>query len=142
MSSRRPLRIVTPSGKFVYFFLAMIAQAALVVLAWLVLGERAALVIAGPLTLVWVAVAVRVFRDPDVEPYRAPRAWWRLTARPTSGFVVGGLFLARSAQIGVTELWRPDGWLLLPGIVLTALAGIAFLLSSLRLRAGAAGRLA
>lgn len=43
------------------------------------------------LFLAFVVVAARVFRGHG-EALSAPRAWWRMTARPAAGFVLGSYF--------------------------------------------------
>lgn len=142
MASRPRLRIVTPHGKFVYLFLASLAHVAIVAVAGIALGDRVVTTVSALLQLAWLGVAARVFRDPDVEPREAPRAWWRMTARPTSGYVVAGLLLVGTSRLVLLGVTGPDGWEILPGVLVGIVAAAAFLRSSLLLRAGAAGRLA
>lgn len=132
--SRR--RIVDPHAKFVYLLLSSFALVAVYVFLSSTLGSWAGALSAGPLLLVVTGCAVRTFRDPDVEPYEAPREWWRMTARPASGFVVGSLFVAQAAWVAVRAPDEPDSWALLVGAATEAFLGVMFLRSSLRLRAG------
>lgn len=53
-------------------------------------------VIGNALTILFVFVGARSFRGVG-EPLTPPRARWRMTSRPLSGFVVGSLFVLSSA---------------------------------------------
>ncbi len=55
-----------------------------------------------------VLVGVRLFRG-DAEPVGAPRAWWRMTARPLAGFLLAAYFVAdglfaRASTSGVFDV--------------------------------------
>lgn len=129
-------RIVDPHAKFVYLLLSSFVGVGVYVTLTLTLGSWAGALASVPLLLVGTGVAVRSFRDPDVEPYEAPREWWRMTARPASGFVVGSLFVAQAAWVAVRAPGEPDSWALLVGAATEAFLGVMYFRSSLRLRAG------
>lgn len=133
---RVPWRVLTPSGKLAYLLLAPVAAVLGAVLLGVALGEWAFVPGVIVLQLVVVGVAVRTFRDADVEDVVAPRAPWRMTARPTSGFVLGGLFLVESVSAVLRAPGQPDLWAVLLAAAVSAALGVAFVRSSLRLRAG------
>ena len=91
--------------------------------------------------LIWVAFlvfAVRVFRGAD-ENIAAPRPWWKMTARPTAGFVLGALSAASVATYMVRILSRRttgnlDFWDALSNSILFAGIAVAYTYSSIRSR--------
>ncbi len=130
----RGLRIVDPHAKFAYLLLSSFLVPAVYITLWSTLGSWAATLSSGPLLLIITGYAVRNFRDPDVEPYAAPREWWRMTARPASGYVFGSIFLAQALWVALTAVWRPDAWALLLGATTEAILGVTFFRSSAKLR--------
>lgn len=128
------MRIVSPEAKFVYLILSSLLVVAAFVALLMTLGSWAAVLSSGPLLFVVTGYAVRNFRDPDVEPCEAPREWWRMTARPTSGYVFGSIFLAQALWVALTAFRQPDAWALLVGATVEALLGVLFFRSSARLR--------
>jgi hypothetical protein len=130
------LRIVSPHAKFAYLLLSSFVIVTVYVTMTLTLGPWAGTLSSGPLLLIVTGYAVRNFRDPDVEPYAAPREWWRMTARPTSGYVFAVLFLAQALWVALGAFRQPDAWALLVGVATEALLGVMFLRSSTKLRAG------
>lgn len=132
-------RIVSLEAKFVYLLLSSFVVVAVMVTLWLRLGEWAATLSSGPLLLVVTGYAVRNFRDPDVEPYAEPREWWRMTARPTSGYVFGSIFLAQALWVALTAVRQPDAWALFFGVAVEAFLGVMFFRSSARLREASTG---
>ncbi|WP_421734957.1 hypothetical protein [Cellulomonas sp.] len=133
-------RIVTPYGKFVYLFLASIAVAAVTVTASLTMGSWAGSLASVPLQLLVVGFAARNFRDAEIESLEAPREWWRMTARPLSGFVFGALFLVQAVWVTPPAFREPDAWAVVLGVLTCGLLGAALIRSSLRLRADVSGR--
>jgi hypothetical protein len=88
------------------------------------------------LNFLYVFIGVRTFRGPG-EDVAAPRAWWRATARPFAGFIIGGIAsvlalisllgaLASSPEQSGTAAVVCVGWALLAAFYLN---------SSFRLRA-------
>lgn len=134
MTDYSRLRIATPYGKFAYAFAAGAFVVGVALTVELTLGSWATPLSAVPILLVVVGYAARNFRDPEVESLAEPRAWWRMTARPLSGYVLGALFLAQAAWVGLASFRTPDGWALFLGAATEALLGVAFLRSSRRLR--------
>lgn len=133
---RVPWRVVDPHGKLAYVLLAPFGAVLGALLLGLALGEWAFVPGVIVLQLVVVGGAVRTFRDADVEDVTAPRPLWRMTARPTSGFVLGGLFLVESVSAVLRAPGQPDLWAVLLAAAVSATLGVAFVRSSLRLRAG------
>jgi hypothetical protein len=81
--------------------------------------------------------AVRTFRGPS-ESLSAPRAWWRMTERPVSGYVMAVFFAIQA----VAYLATPGATLVarLIAFAVSATAAIAFLYSSRRLAGAEAVR--
>ncbi len=132
--SNRVWRIVTPNAKFVYFFVSVILMAMVYAALAVALGDLAAILASVLLSALVVGCAARVFRDPDVEPYEAPREPWRMTARPASGFVFGGIFVAQACWIAVNVSQEPYAWAFLLGAAVDVLIATMFFRSSWRLR--------
>ncbi|WP_349897636.1 hypothetical protein [Parafrigoribacterium soli] len=82
------------------------------------------------LLLVCVGLAVRSFRGEN-ESKDPPRAWWRMTARPASGFVFALLFLVQGLSLAMFTA-RPSEFLV---AILNLIVAALFLHSSIRLRA-------
>jgi hypothetical protein len=133
-------RITSPDGKLAYLLLVTLVVPIAVEAASAALGSWAGMLVSVPLLLVAVGFAVRNFREPEIESLESPREWWRMTAAPTSGFVVGTAFLLQALWVALSASWRPDGWALMVGALTEGLLGAAFVRSSLRLRARAGGR--
>ena len=87
--------------------------------------------------IVIVVFCVRTFRGPS-EPVAPPRRWWRMTERPTSGFIVGGLFLVQTFT-AITTVVDRGPLLSLLATMPNAIAAVAFLGSAIKLvRSGSA----
>ena len=132
--SRSGWRIVTPNAKFVYFFVSAILMAMVYVVLALAFSDLAAILASVLLSALVVGFAVRVFRDPDVEPYEAPREWWRMTARPASGFVFSAIFFAQACWIALSVSQEPYAWAFLLGAAADVFIAAMFIRSSWRLR--------
>jgi hypothetical protein len=123
-----PLRLTSPTqkvaviviwivaGVFVRWALDLVTSAAAVTDVWVIVGT------------VGTVVFARSCRGWG-EPIAAPRAWWRLTARPLAGWWLAALHLFASAE-PINRGWNPE--LLLAGIT-SLFLGLAFLNSSIRL---------
>jgi hypothetical protein len=136
-------RIVTTHGKIVYGVFGLIGTTLLAVPAALLAGG-AGTAVAALLVLALIGVGARLFRGAG-EPVEPPRAWWRFTAAPTAGFAIAGVF-AIQALATVVSAWfagiagsrdapEPSGTGAAAGVVAAVIA-VAYLHSSLRLRAG------
>jgi hypothetical protein len=128
-------RIVSADAKVGYFFIAPLFAVCVVGVTWATLGLLAGTLIVVPLQFLLVGFAVRNFRDEEIEPADEPRPRWRMTARPTSGFAFGALFIGQGLWVAFTGFQRPDGWALVLGATTEAFIGAMFLRSSFKLRA-------
>lgn len=96
-----PFRITTAPGKFG----AVVAAVIIILMAGIVgamLDLRLGYLAATVLTVALVVLTARLFRGASESP--APRAWWRLTATPTIGYVLGVLFLLQGVSITVAVI--------------------------------------
>ena len=86
------LRVTTNQAKTSYVVASYVVAVLVLFGVGLTAGLVAASVVWGIMLLATVGVAVRTFRGDD-ESLTAPRAWYRMSARPTSGFVFAAVFL-------------------------------------------------
>lgn len=125
----------TKTGYVVVSYLIALLVALAVVLT---AGFTAAAAVWGILLVVCVGGAVRSFRG-ESESREAPRAWWRMSARPTSGFVFAVLFLLQGVSLVASCLLNDNpvqsanaaSFLVLA--VLNLIIGVFFAHSSIRL---------
>jgi hypothetical protein len=120
---RRPWRITEPMGKVAYVVGATVVGVFLVLL--LVSSPLPDELVAAAYFVAWVAVGVRVFRGAG-EQVEAPRAWWRMTSRPTAGFVL-------AAVLGLGVLVPAGAPSSAPQVVAQLVVGVAYLGSSIAL---------
>lgn len=126
------MRITTEHGKIAYIVAAPIVLLLLQLLGMAVVdffSSGLAVVLAILAQLAFVIVGVRSFRGKG-EPVRPPRAWWRMTARPPAGFVLGCLFLLQAAWYAYPEVQGPRA---AAGAAVSALIGSAYLAASVAL---------
>ena len=128
-------RIVSADAKVGYFFIATLFAVFVVGVTWATLGSLAGTLIVVPLQFLLAGFAVRNFRDEEIESPDEPRSWWRMTARPTSGFVFGALFIGQGLWVAFRGFDSPDAWALVLGATTEAFIGGMFLRSSFKLRA-------
>lgn len=98
-------------------------------------GAPTAAAVWGILLIASVVIAARGFRGEN-EAVEAPRAWWRMTARSTSGFVFAALFLLQGVSLVVSSMVGASAVAvsyLVVGVINLVFAA-AFAHSSLRLR--------
>jgi hypothetical protein len=95
------MRIRNPGVKFLYFLGYVVLQIVvtsaygIVTIVPPAIGQTV-----GPLLLLAaVALGVRSFRGAG-EDIAAPRPWWRMSARPAAGFILGGAFTVACAVDG------------------------------------------
>jgi hypothetical protein len=137
-------RILNPYAKFLYVLVGWIAVVLLNLLVVALVGP-----VVGPVLYVvvlfgWILVGARIFRVPE-EPIEPPRPWWRLTGRPTAGFVLAALFalqaITNQVSLVLSDRGRAgdgdDGGTASVTVMTAAcaIAAVAYLASSLRLRA-------
>ncbi|MBH0110118.1 hypothetical protein I6E81_08055 [Salinibacterium sp. NG22] len=118
-----PLRFMAWWAKLLFFVTAI----ALLQLCYLLLdavgaSSAVSLLFGVAFTSLAFVVAVRTFRG-RAEPITPPRPWWRATARPTAGFVLGAL-----------EIWVAGYgiWLLVTEPAVGMIAWVAHILSLLQ----------
>ncbi|MHA7172170.1 hypothetical protein [Arthrobacter monumenti] len=99
----------------------------------LIAGAAVGIVTVLALTLAMVAIFVRIFRG-EGEPL-TPRPLWKLTAKPTSGFVVAAIFTVQAVPLLMTN-WtiQTEPALTMISAILYLLVAVAFANSSLRIR--------
>lgn len=141
------MRIVRNRYKFLFLFGAFLVAGIIVG----ILDEVPALALAGAwfgviVTPVVLLVATRVFRVAE-EDVAAPRPLWRMTGRPTAGFVLGGILgltVVMSLWIEIygrtigaeafSNLEGPGGFpLTIVDLVVSAVIAVLYFRSSIRL---------
>jgi hypothetical protein len=130
------MRIRTPQGKTVYIVVGYIGVVLLSILATVAIGGGVGLAGAAVAFAAFIGVGARLFRG-DGEPVAPPRPWWRMTARPLAGFVLAALFGVQAVSSVVTSLVSPAGAPTGALTIVSVLAALAYLHSSVRLRAPA-----
>ncbi|MCS5715458.1 hypothetical protein NVV95_12985 [Herbiconiux sp. CPCC 205716] len=96
-------RILNPYAKFLYGFVGYLVLLMLNLVVAALVGP-----VVGPLLFVvlffaWIVIGARLFRVPE-EPVAPPRPWWKLTARPTAGFVIAALLGLQALAVGSSAL--------------------------------------
>ncbi|MBA8815495.1 hypothetical protein FHX48_000547 [Microbacterium halimionae] len=79
-----------------------------------------------------VIFCVRTFRGVD-EQSAPPRAWWRMTSRPTAGYLLGVLFLAQVSWVAAGFVEPQSAVALVTSLVVNSVLSVAYFHSSLRL---------
>lgn len=141
------IRITATSAKVVYLVAAVVLITLVSLAANALFGGTGAGAIAT--SLLWIVIILlgtRWFRGRE-EPVAPPRVWWRMTAEPPAGYVLGVLFLLNAATQVFTFASNDPAtiaavgalWPTLTVLVCHGLIGLAYLHSSIRLsRANAA----
>lgn len=127
----RPLRLVLKRWKALYI---VGGGAVAFGLGWLlsfVPVESISNVLATLIFFAWAYGATRIFRGSE-ELVITPRPWWRMTARPTAGFLLGIACAALAGDAVVYMVGEP-GWLWGTGIAFYAVLAALYLGSSIRL---------
>ncbi len=130
------IRIVAAEAKVAYYIIAGLVAVLVIALFWATLGPLAGVLSGIPLQPILVGFAVRNFRDTAIEAVDEPRPWWRMTARPPSGFAVGALFVAQGVWSTIGGFQNPNAWAFVLGGATAALIGALFIRSSLKLQSG------
>ena len=128
------LRITSAGGKVGYFVAGYVGLACVAIFTAGLVNFTVGAVIYVALFVAWATLGTRCFRG-DGEPITPPRPWWKLTARPTVGWILAALLLLQSVWILTSSLAEPGA----AGSVLVAavysIAAALFVHSSIRLRA-------
>ncbi|MGV8968486.1 MAG: hypothetical protein ACOH2F_19655 [Cellulomonas sp.] len=125
-----PVRITTDATKIGYVVACSVGAPLLLLLAAPVLGSAELVILAYGLYLGVIAFAVRTFRGEN-ELLAPPRPWWRMTARPRSGYIFGALFSLEVVLALFTGAL--DAWSSAAGFLLELLLAALFIGSSIRL---------
>ena len=125
------IRIVDTGRKAATIVAMLLAISLLGLTMALAVDESVGVAATAVLMVAAVALCGRTFRGPSEEP-APPRSWWRLTERPTAGFILGALFAARAISYLTVEN-RDSSVLLSSACAVTALLAAAFVHSSVRL---------
>ena len=131
------LRIVKTRYKLLYTLTCVLLIGAVAPAWWGPPWTLVSIVIGNVIFLAFLIVGVRSFRGRG-EPVAPKRAWWRLTARPTAGFVIAGVsaWFALGFVVSIvlgTDLGPLDMLDAVINIVLMCVLVLAYLNSSLRL---------
>lgn len=127
------LRIRKKRWKAAYFAAFFVAANLVISLVWPVVSPTVARLVLVALTVLVYAGAVRTFRGRG-ESIAPPRAWWRMTARPTAGFLLGAFYILSVVWGVVSTIVEYPGefpvsfWTVIPLTI-----GALFLNSSIRL---------
>lgn len=91
-----PLRVMNPWQKAGLLVGLVVVNAVFFRLLGLVLPDLVVYILTEPFWLVAVVSLARSFRGAG-EAVQPPRAWWRLTARPLAGFLLGAMYALSSS---------------------------------------------
>ncbi|MDO7883130.1 hypothetical protein [Antiquaquibacter soli] len=127
----RPLRLILKRWKALYIVGCWLLTFGLVWLAAPLLPEPMLQTLATVLEFGWIYYGTRIFRGRE-ELLVVPRPWWRMTARPRAGFLLGPLFLFGAAQ-AVLFLFAQPGWAWATSLVEYAALAALYLGSSITL---------
>lgn len=127
-----PLRVMNPWHKLAVLVVQNAAIRLISLSLGLVLPAMVNSVVTQTLVVVTVIATARSFRGFG-EPVAAPRAWWRLSARPLIGWWLAAMYLLGASTPLFDPRLRDAGWAIV--FVETAFLGLAFLNSSIRLTA-------
>jgi hypothetical protein len=94
-------------------------------------------VVGAAAVLAVIVVLTRCFRGENES--RGPRAWWRMTARPTAGYLLAAWFFVQALTTGLSGAPRvvPATWI---SVVVALAIALAYLTSSVRLSVGRSER--
>lgn len=123
-----PLRVMNPWQKAGLLVGLLAVNAVVFRSLGLVLPDWVVSIVTEPLWLVSLVSLARSFRGAG-EAVQPPRAWWRLTARPPAGFVLGAMY-ALSVSVFLLDDHTSMNWV---NAVEGPFLGLAFLNSSIRL---------
>lgn len=128
-----PVRISEASTKVSYVVAAYVLGIFVALSVALIAGIPQAAATTVILLLAAVAFAARNFRGED-EPVAPPRKWWRMTSRPTSGFVFAAVFFLHAISLAFGVSRGSDSAVFMGLALIYTLLGALFAYSSIRLR--------
>lgn len=126
------VRIQSAQAKATYLSVGLIIVVAASVMLAVPAGTPPGIVAYIALSTAWIIIGVRTFRG-DGEPIRPPRAWWRMTNKPTAGFVIAALLLVHAVATA-TQLGQDSTGVLGFSIVFDVVVAGFYLHSSMKLK--------
>lgn len=130
--NRRPFRIWLKRFKALWIALAAVNIVVVESMLLRLDNDWALGLITSALQIAWIYYLTRAFRGLPEDPMSA-RPWWRMTARPKAGFVLGVLF-AVEASLRLVDLVGGSSLAIdLPGFVSNGAIAALYLSSSTRL---------
>jgi hypothetical protein len=100
-AGRRPLRVTTVGGKIAFVSGAVAAGTLLAILVTFGIDENAGNLVAAVFSVCAVVAGCRVFRG-ESEDAGQPRSWWRMTSKPSAGWILCALFALSAASSVLT----------------------------------------
>jgi len=127
------LRIRKTRWKVAYFAVFLVIANVVTNVLWPRVPLWVASLTGSLLMILVIGVAVRSFRGRG-EAIAPPRPWWRMTARPTAGFVLGSFYIVSVVwSVASAIIEPPDMAPLWVGSVIPLAVGALFFNSSIRL---------
>lgn len=128
-----PLRLVNAGWKLIYIVGGGILTFGLFRLINLIPSDIATAWLTTVIQSAWIYYATRIFRGPG-ELLNEPRPWWRMTARPTAGYVLGAVMLLGVGSSLFGFVREPSFlWLNITGVIEFGLFAYLYFASSIRL---------
>lgn len=128
----RPLRLSQRRWKALYVVGGYLLLVAITLPAAVLLSESAHATLATALQSLWIYGGTRIFRGRN-ELTLPARPWWRMTARPVAGFVLGAVFAALFVYSIVNVTVEPLSFLWWTGVVEYGAFAALYVASSIRL---------
>lgn len=127
------IRIQSPQAKATYLSVGFVIVLAAPLIVAVPAGPVAGIVCYMAFLSAWIVIGVRAFRGED-ESTHAPRAWWRMTNKPTAGFVIAALLTIHAITSAIQLVHSTSGLIGLSIVFDILIAGL-YAHSSLKLGA-------
>lgn len=129
-------RITTPQSKVTFVVLGYVAVTVATVFGALAANVTTAYLLYCVSLSIVIVTGSRLFRG-EAEDRVAPRPVWRMTSKPTAGFVLTTAFVLQAVSTGVSAAVAPDNApVYVFGVLFSLAIAAAYLNSSLRLLRG------
>ncbi|GAA0421303.1 hypothetical protein [Leifsonia naganoensis] len=127
-------RITSPQGKVTYVVVGYVVALTAAVVGALAASPAVGVVVYSVVVVLLVWCGTRLFRGEGEDP-NGTRPMWRMTARPTAGFVLAILLILQAASTAINAASAQRlAPLYVVAVVLSLGLAAAYLNSSLRLR--------